>query len=474
MAKIVRKNQKIFGSTAGVNQIAEFGSLAAGLPVYTTDPETIQSLSNYLSGWFSGVVGSNSPAIEDMNALCYLYAYQLAYLMQTGVAEWNASTTYYIGSLVNDGAGKSYFSLIDTNLNQALTDTTKWQQAYAPYTLYVTKSADYTITDTDYVGMIGMTTGAAAKTATLPTAADNTNRVLTLKKMDSAAGAAIFDGEGGELIDNVATLSLYTQYDSATVRSTGSGWVVVNRSISPLIITVDNAAGTTGVTLTAADKSFKSFNPSGAITVKLDNSFPQGDVRTIENVGTAEITLTANDNSVIATVYQKTTYQCVSNTAAPADSTKWSGITTIQSPWIAITPTGSWVSNATYTGFYRRIGSDLLVQTKVLTTGAPTATALTLTVPLSLTIDTARLVDAVASRQIFGRVSLRDANTAHSYQGIVCYNSSTTVAIFGEDDTAPLIDRIAITSVFPWSWANNDYLSCEYKVPISTWDINKG
>lgn len=126
MAKITRKIAKIFGSSAGVNQISEFGSLAAGAIVYSTDPTAIQSLSNYLTGWFGAVVGSNSPAIEDMNALCYLYAYQIAYLMQAGVAEYDSTTTYYIGSLVNDGTGIIYVSLTDTNLGNALTDATNW------------------------------------------------------------------------------------------------------------------------------------------------------------------------------------------------------------------------------------------------------------------------------------------------------------------------------------------------------------
>lgn len=126
MAKITRKAAKIFGENAGALEIGQFGSLAAGSIAYSTDPDTIQDLQEYLDGWFAAIVGSNSPAIEDMNALCYLYAYQVAYLMQTGVAEYNTDTTYYIGSLVNDGTGILYVSLTDDNVGNALTDTTEW------------------------------------------------------------------------------------------------------------------------------------------------------------------------------------------------------------------------------------------------------------------------------------------------------------------------------------------------------------
>jgi hypothetical protein len=110
--------------------MAEFGSYAASAPATysgsTITPAIIQTLSNYLSGWFGAVVGANSPAIEDMNALCYLFAYQLTYLMQVGVAEWDSGTTYFKGDIVNSG-GVLYVSITDNNLNNAVTVAANWQ-----------------------------------------------------------------------------------------------------------------------------------------------------------------------------------------------------------------------------------------------------------------------------------------------------------------------------------------------------------
>lgn len=114
MAKILRVTQKAFASTSSTNQIGVFGSLAAGSPAYTTSAATVQSLSNFLTGWFGAVVGQNSPAIEDLNAICFLYAYQLGYILQAGIAEWDSGTTYYAYSLVNY-AGMIYISLLDSN-----------------------------------------------------------------------------------------------------------------------------------------------------------------------------------------------------------------------------------------------------------------------------------------------------------------------------------------------------------------------
>lgn len=91
------------------------------------------------------------------------------------------------------------------------------------------KSADYTVLDTDNIGAILMTTGAANKTVTLPTAADNAGRILTVTKVDSAAGGCILDGEGSETINGATTLTLSFQYESATIECDGTGWYIVNQ-----------------------------------------------------------------------------------------------------------------------------------------------------------------------------------------------------------------------------------------------------
>lgn len=129
MSRLTRYTQQIFASTAAAAQIAEFGSFANGTPTTysgsTITPAIVQTLSQYLSGWFTATEGALSPAIEDMNALQYLFSYQLAYLLQAGIAEWDAGTTYYIGDLVQNGSGTTFVSLINTNLNNALS-TANW------------------------------------------------------------------------------------------------------------------------------------------------------------------------------------------------------------------------------------------------------------------------------------------------------------------------------------------------------------
>ncbi len=46
------------------------------------------------------------------------------------------------------------------------------------------------------------------------------------------------------------------------------------------------------------------------------------------------------------------------------------------SDWVSFTPTGSWTTNTTYTGLWRRIGDSMEIQAKALCSGAPTSAGL--------------------------------------------------------------------------------------------------
>jgi hypothetical protein len=158
MSRLTRYTQKIFGSNASANQMAQYGSLAASAPMLysgsTITPTIVQSLGEYLDGWFSAVIAQNSPAIEDMNALFYLFAYQLTYLMQVGIPEWDSGTTYYTGDIVQS-SGVIYASLTNSNLNNAITDGTNWTSSQSaglltpnavPYATGMTLSANESMT----------------------------------------------------------------------------------------------------------------------------------------------------------------------------------------------------------------------------------------------------------------------------------------------------------------------------------------
>lgn len=125
MSKLTRVTAKVFGSSAGADQLGVFGSLAAGSPQFSTDPAAIQNLSNWLTGWFGAVIGGNSPAIEDLNAMSFVYGYQLAYVMQEGIPEYDAGTVYYTNSFCQSG-GLIYQSLTDNNSGHTPSSGSPW------------------------------------------------------------------------------------------------------------------------------------------------------------------------------------------------------------------------------------------------------------------------------------------------------------------------------------------------------------
>ena len=110
----------------------KFGSQVAGTPIKTKDIELIQTLAAWLDGLTDAVVNTNkAPYLEDINSVFYVFAYQLAYMLQEGTPEYNTDTTYFIGSIVKKtGTFELYGSLQDSNAGNALgtqADTAYWK-----------------------------------------------------------------------------------------------------------------------------------------------------------------------------------------------------------------------------------------------------------------------------------------------------------------------------------------------------------
>lgn len=235
MAKIVRKLQKLFGSTAGPTQIGVFGSFASGSPAYTTDPVTIQSLSEYAAGWFAAVEGDNSPAIEDWNALFFLAFYQLSYLFQEGVAEWDATTTYYIGSIVNDGLGNLYASTQDNNINHVVSNVSFWKLASGSaggsnVTIDPATQSPYTISagDTGKTFLVNSVNGAM--TFNLPTPAAGFSIRIKDKTGSGDTNNITMHRFGSELFANLAAdYAMVAAYQEILIDCDGTNYFIVGR-----------------------------------------------------------------------------------------------------------------------------------------------------------------------------------------------------------------------------------------------------
>jgi hypothetical protein len=129
MAKLTRYPQNIFGSTAGANRISKFGSLAAGSPVAfsgaTITPAQVQALANFLTGLDGSLVAGSTTPIQDENALHYLWSYQLAYVLQQGIPEYDATTTYFTNGFASYN-GTIYQSTADNNTGNTPSGGSQW------------------------------------------------------------------------------------------------------------------------------------------------------------------------------------------------------------------------------------------------------------------------------------------------------------------------------------------------------------
>lgn len=88
---------------------------------------------------------------------------------------------------------------------------------------YVSKTTTYTASAQDYtIDCIGST----SYSITLPTASSIAGRVYNIKNSQTS-GAITIDPNGSETIDGIATVTLGAQYQSVTVQSNGTNWIII-------------------------------------------------------------------------------------------------------------------------------------------------------------------------------------------------------------------------------------------------------
>lgn len=126
MAEVLtRQTHTVFGLSGSTSNFAQFGSQAASAPIKTKDIATIQALGAWADGWQEAVALGEAPYLEDMNGAMYEHSYQTGYILQEGIAAYDAGTTYNVGSVVKlpytgTQAMQLFVSKIDANTGNAL------------------------------------------------------------------------------------------------------------------------------------------------------------------------------------------------------------------------------------------------------------------------------------------------------------------------------------------------------------------
>ena len=130
MTKYSRITGKVFGSSADPTgsdpEIGQFGSALAGTYNGTSDVATIQNLPAWQDGFIGAVTPSTQfPPLPEMTGFGKVLSYQLCYLLQQGVAEYDSGTTYYEGNWVSYNKAL-YIAKTDNFSNILPTNTTYW------------------------------------------------------------------------------------------------------------------------------------------------------------------------------------------------------------------------------------------------------------------------------------------------------------------------------------------------------------
>lgn len=129
---------------------------------------------------------------------------------------------------------------------------------------------------------------------------------------------------------------------------------------------------------------------------------------------------------------------------------------------LAFTPTGSWVSNTTYAGYWWRDGNRINFDVTLTLTGAPTSAALTLSMPAGTSVDSSVMSSTLASFLTSGRAIDADGN---NFAMMAIYNSTSLISL--QTSAATVVN---ITQAAPFTFAAGDFISFQVKdIPIPGW-----
>jgi hypothetical protein len=283
----------------------------------------------------------------------------------------------------------------------------------------------------------------------------------TLNLFGSYASDAAFVAANGTAVNGYAyyntTLNAFRAYGNSGWRTLYGPLQVSGSKTTTYPISIDDdfvrcdatSAGFTITLPTAVGNAGKVWQLK-----KTDSSFNQITVATTsaQTVDGAASTKLSTQNETLTVMSDGTNLQILSR-RIPSIAT-------------AFTPTGSWTSNTTYTGFWKRIGDSAQVRVRLTLSGAPTSTSLTAVLgPTGLTFDTSKMPTLSADGALGWASIFRGGDKA---LGSIQYaGSGTGVDVYYDfgDGTAARVTQAA-----PGTFASGDFIWFEYILPISGWE----
>lgn len=136
--------------------------------------------------------------------------------------------------------------------------------------------------------------------------------------------------------------------------------------------------------------------------------------------------------------------------------------------WKSFVPTGSWVTNTSYSGYGKMIGDEWHFDITILLSGAPNATVLGINIPSSIGIIDSSKCDI--NNSIFAKnQAFFDSSTPAWYGNTDCAGNGTTTSMVVRAmriNAADNHDYANVSNTFPITWTNGDRITIRGCVPI--------
>lgn len=357
------------------------------------------------------------------------------------------------GSLGWDAYSASSRS-IEANLVRGLS-TVQIKNGLTTYSLPVSQSTS-TLT---------IATNSDASTLSNKTINGASNTLLGISRSAIVAGTAqrvLVNNGSGNLSDGPAPGS-----DGNVLTASGGVWTSATNSatVSTSVITLNS----TSYTATTSNNIIYWNAVGGAATLNLytaaGNSGRQITISKID-FGSNCITIDPNASETIqSALTQKicTPLETLTLIADPGALWRVWSHTFPNDPATSAGVTSNW-TNTTTTSFYSRNNAFVDLDIYLVATNEAVGSALVLTFPAALTIDTARLATAASSHTKICDVMAYDSGTL--YRGVMAYASSTTVLGYIQGTNAPLTDLTADTPI-NFDTGDTYHVTCHY--PVVNW-----
>jgi hypothetical protein len=194
------------------------------------------------------------------------------------------------------------------------------------------------------------------------------------------------------------------------------------------------------------------------IFTKIDSGF---NIVTIDGNGSEQINDTTTTN--IATYGEMLELIC--------DGAKWYKKSRyIDSRWNDYTPTGSWNTNVTYYGAWKRCGSSIEIFQTINCSGPPNTANLYVYPPSGIVLDTSKLPGfTTTGLTMFGQAEIVDVGN-NFFPGRVNYYQTTTgllVSCWAAGNTYSQVAAVAQNA--PFTFGDGDSVIVRYAFPVTGW-----